>query len=196
MPPRYNLAPSQPIGVARAAPNGKRDLTYLRWGLVPSWSKGADARFSMINARAETVEQKPAYRGPFRYRRCLIPTEGFYEWRPEQGGKQPYLIRMRSGKPFALAGLWDHWQDPNGSELETCSILVTDANPLIAPIHDRMPVILPPEVRDRWLDPHQQDTRALRSLLIAYDPSSLEVYPVSRAVNNTRNDDPSLIEPV
>ncbi len=196
IPPRYNLAPSLPILVARIASNGKRELTYLRWGLVPSWSKGPDARFSMINARAETLDQKPAYRGPFRYRRCLIPTEGFYEWRPERGGKQPYLIRMRSGRPFALAGLWDQWQDPNGSALETCSIIVTDANPLVAPIHDRMPVILPPEIWDSWLDPHQQDTRALRSLLVPCDPSSMETYPVSRAVNNTRNDDSSLIERV
>jgi len=164
-PPRYNLAPSQPMLVARAAPGGKPELTYLRWGLVPTWSKGPDSRFSLINARAETVDQKPAYRGPFRYRRCLIPTEGFYEWKPERGGKQPYLIRMRSGRPFALAGLWDHWQDPNGSELETCTIIVTEANSVITPIHDRMPVVLPPEAWRTWLDPHQQDTRSLQSLL-------------------------------
>jgi putative SOS response-associated peptidase YedK len=195
-PPRYNLAPSQPMLVARTAPGGKPELTYLRWGLVPSWSKGPDSRFSLINARVETVAEKPAYRGPFRYRRCLIPTEGFYEWKPAQGGKQPYLIRMRSGAPFALAGLWDHWQDPNGSELETCTIIVTEANSVITPIHDRMPVILPPEVWDTWLDPHQQDSRALRSLLVACDPEPMEAFPVSWAVNNTRNDEPSLIEPV
>jgi putative SOS response-associated peptidase YedK len=243
-PPRYNLAPSQPILVARTAPGGKPELTYLRWGLVPSWSKGParprrgagvpledgtaggraksldgrsphrgsdpsgtaagsplrlsglDTRFSLINARAETLDQKPAYRGPFRYRRCLIPTEGFYEWKPAQGGKQPYLIRMRSGAPFALAGLWDHWQDPNGSELETCTIIVTQANALIAPIHDRMPVVLPPEVWDIWLDPHQQDIRALRSILVPCASEPMEAFPVSRAVNNTRNDEPSLIEPL
>jgi putative SOS response-associated peptidase YedK len=194
-PPRYNLAPSQPILVARTATGGKRELTYLRWGLVPTWSKGPDSRFSLINARAETLDQKPAYRGPFRYRRCLIPTEGFYEWKPEQGGKRPYLIRMRSGAPFALAGLWDHWQDPNGSELETCTIIVTEANALITPIHDRMPVILLPEVWDTWLDPHQQDSRSLRSLLVPCASEPMEAFPVSRAVNNTRNDEPSLIEP-
>jgi len=194
--PRFNLAPSQPLLAARTGLSGKPELTFLRWGLVPSWSKGPDQRFSMINARAETLDQKPAYRGPFRYRRCLIPTEGFYEWKSEQGGKQPYLIRLRSRRPFALAGLWDHWQDPNGSELETCTLIVTDANPLVAPIHDRMPVILPPAVWDTWLDPHQQDSRALRSLLVPFDPASLEAYPVSRAVNNTRIDEPSLIEPV
>jgi len=150
----------------------------------------------MINARAETVDQKPAYRGPFRYRRCLIPTEGFYEWKAEKGGKQPYLIRMRSGEPFALAGLWDHWQDPHGSELESCTVIVTDANALIAPVHDRMPVILPKEAWDVWLDPHTPDTAQLKALLRPFDPGLMAAHPVSRAVNNTRNDDPSLIEPL
>lgn len=194
--PRYNLAPSQPLLAARTAPDGTRELAYLRWGLVPTWSKGPDHRFTMINARAETLDQKPAYRGPFRYRRCLIPTEGFYEWKPERGGKQPYLIRMRSGWPFALAGLWDHWQDPTGSELETCTLIVTEANALVAPIHERMPVILPSEAWDTWLDPHHQDTRFLRSLLIPCASEAMEAFPVSRAVNNTRYDDASLIEPL
>jgi len=196
LPPRYNLAPSQAVLAARMGLSGKPELTLLRWGLVPAWSKGPDARFSMINARAETVDQKPAYRGPFRYRRCLIPTEGFYEWRAEKGGKQPYLIRMRSGDPFALAGLWDHWQDPHGSGLETCTVIVTDANALIAPLHDRMPVILPKEAWDVWLDPHTPDTAQLKALLRPFDSGLMAAHPVSRAVNNTRYDDPSLIEPL
>lgn len=209
--PRYNLAPTQPILAVRTAPEGKREMTLLRWGLVPAWSKGparpgpragapsgdgTAAGFALFNARAETVDQKPAFRGPFRYRRCLVPTEGFYEWKAAQEGKQPYLIRMPSGRPFALAGLWDHWQDPNGSPLESCTLLVTEANAWVAPIHDRMPVILPSEVWDLWLDPRQQDSRVLRPLLVPWNGCPLEAYPVSRAVNISRNEGPGLIAPL
>jgi len=157
---------------------------------------GLDSRFSLINARAETLDQKPAYRGPFRYRRCLIPSEGFYEWKPEQGAKQPYLIRMRSGQTFALAGLWDHRQYPNGLELATCTIIGAEASSVITRSTAACRWCCPPEVWDTWLDPHQQDIRALRSFLVPCAPEPMDAFSVSRAVNNTRSDEPSLIEPL
>jgi putative SOS response-associated peptidase YedK len=196
MAPRYNLAPSQPVLAARGGSAGGVELVLLRWGLIPHWSKGPDSRFSMINARAETVHEKPAYRGPFRYRRCLIPAEGFYEWKPSAGGKQPYFIQGTEGQPFAMAGLWDHWQDAAGNELESCSIIVTDADPALASIHDRMPLILAPEQYHAWLDPANQDSTAIQKLLQPSAAVQLEFRPVSKRVNNPANDDPALIDPV
>jgi putative SOS response-associated peptidase YedK len=193
--PRFNLAPTQPVLVARER-NGRRELCPLRWGLVPHWSRGPDRRFSMINARAETLHQRPAYRGPFRYRRCLVPTEAFYEWKAGPTGKQPYAIRMKSREPFMLAGLWDRWVSPDGSELESCSVIVTAANAVLAPIHERMPVILPPAQWARWLDPHFQDLKALRTLLNLYDPQAMEAFSVSQRVSSPRNDGPELLEAV
>jgi len=140
---RYNVAPTQSVMACRER-NGRRELRPLRWGLVPHWSRGPDSRYGMIDARAETVHRKPAYRDPFRSRRCLIPAEAFYEWKPGPGGKQPYAIRMQSRAPFAFAGLWDGWVAPDGTALESCTLIVTDANEMLQPIHDRMPVILAP----------------------------------------------------
>jgi putative SOS response-associated peptidase YedK len=194
--PRYNIAPSQPVLAVRSGSAGVAELVLLRWGLVPHWSKGPDNRFSMINARAETVHEKPAYRGPFRYRRCLIPAEGFYEWKPSADGKQPYFIHGANQAPFAMAGLWDHWQDAAGNELESCSIIVTDADPALASIHDRMPLILAPEQYHAWLDPANQDGTALRELLRSSAALKLEFQPVSKRLNSPANDDPALIDPV
>lgn len=143
----------------------------------------------MINARADTVHEKPAYRKAFKKRRCLIPASGFYEWR-----KQPYNIRLKDTEIFAFAGLWEHWEGPEGRVIESCSIIVTEANQLIEPIHDRMPVILPPKDYDTWLDPGNYDTNTLRKLLRPYPPSKMDLYPVSTAVNNARNQGPELIE--
>jgi putative SOS response-associated peptidase YedK len=196
MTPRYNIAPSQPVLAARAGGAGGAELVYLRWGLVPHWSKGPDSRFSMINARAETVHEKPAYRAPFRYRRCLIPAEGFYEWKAEAGGKQPYFIQRGDRQPFALAGLWDHWQDADGNELDSCSIIVTDADRILAPIHDRMPLILASDQYRAWLDPANQDMAALRELLQPAGDVTLEFRPVSKRVNSPANDDAALIDPI
>jgi len=196
LPPRYNVAPSQVVLAARAEANGGARLVPLRWGLVPGWSKGPDSRYSMINARAETVHEKPAYRSAFKYRRCLIPSEGFYEWRSEVGRKQPWLIHRRDHQPFAMAGLWEHWQDPAGNELESCTILVTEANELIAPIHDRMPVILDPRDWAGWLDPLNQEPSVLRPLLRSYPAEEMAAYPVSSQVNRPGNEGPALIEPL
>jgi putative SOS response-associated peptidase YedK len=195
--PRYNLAPTQPVLAIRLAAAGGRELVPLRWGLIPHWSKGPDSRYSMINARAETVATKPAYRDAFRQRRCLIPSEGFYEWRATEGGKQPYLIGRRDQASFLMAGLWDRWRSGEGdqSPIESCTIIVTDANALVRPVHDRMPVILSDEAADRWLDPEQRDLAALTELLRPADPAEMTLHPVSRAVNNARNDGPELLEP-
>jgi putative SOS response-associated peptidase YedK len=194
--PRYNIAPTQPVSILRADATGGRHLVPVRWGLVPSWSQGPDQRYSMINARAETVAVKPAFRAAMRYRRCLVPASGFYEWQPAAGGKQPFAIRRPDQKPFAIAGLWELWQAPDGSELESCTLLVTEANARIAQIHDRMPVILDPVDFATWLDRHRQHPDDLLGLLRACPEEWLEVYPVSKAVNNPRSDAPELLDVV
>ena len=155
--PRYNIAPTQTVAIVRRKDDGGgRELALVRWGLIPSWAKDASIGGRLINARAETVAEKPAFRGAFRRRRALVPADGFYEWRKREGDrpKQPLLIRRRDGQPFALAGLWEHWRGPEG-EVQTCTIVTTAANVVLAPIHDRMPVILDPASYDRWLDPAQ-----------------------------------------
>jgi putative SOS response-associated peptidase YedK len=159
---RYNIAPSQPIAAVRAVPAGSgRELALLRWGLIPSWSKDPAIGNQLINARAETAHEKSSFRNAFRRHRCLIPTSGFYEWLRWERGKQPYFVRMRDSHPFAFAGLWDRWESPDEGAIETCTILTTAANAVLAPIHDRMPVILPPWEYSRWLDPSIKDPDSL-----------------------------------
>lgn len=193
---RYNIAPTQPVPIVRQNPAGRREMVLLRWGLIPSWSKGPDSRFSMINARVETVAAKPAYRTALRYRRCLVPVDGFYEWRATDSGKQPYVLRPRDGAPMALAGLWEHWQDADGNELESCTILVREANAQVRAVHERMPVIITPDSFDLWLDIHAQKPQPLETLLAVQRPPELEIYPVGRAVNNPRAGSASLLEPL
>ena len=192
--PRYNVAPSQPILTARINEANQRELVPLRWGLVPHWSKGPDNRYSMINARAETVHEKPAYRDAFKHRRCIIPADGFYEWQ-QANGKQPYYIKRSNDEPFAFAGIWERWQGNEGQVIESCSIIVTEANDLIEKIHDRMPVILPPKAFTQWLDPALTHYQA-RKLLKPFPSVFMAMYPVSRAVNSAKHDDPSLIDPL
>ncbi len=192
--PRYNVAPTQAVLAVRLSGEGRRELIPLRWGLVPSWSKGPDNRYSMINARAETVATKPAYRNAFKHRRCLIPAEGFYEWKAEQSGKAPYLIRREDRAPFAMAGLWERWHDAGDNALETCTIIVTEANTLVRSIHDRMPVILPPADFAAWLDPENKYLDALSAMLKPIGPARWTMHPVSRKVNSPRNDGPELVE--
>lgn len=194
--PRYNIAPTQAVPIVRQAHSGRREMVLVRWGLIPGWSKGPDSRFSMINARVETVAQKPAYRSAFRYRRCLIPADGFYEWHAAGANKQPYVLRPRDGRPLALAGLWEHWQDSNGNELESCTILVGEADAQVEPVHERMPVFVAPESFDLWLDIRSQKPQPIETLLAAQQPPDLEIYPVGRAVNNPRNDAAMLLDPV
>ena len=192
--PRYNVAPTQPVLAIRQCDEGRRALVRLRWGLVPAWSKGPDSRYSMINARAETVKSKPAYRNAFKHRRCLIPAEGFYEWKADKGGKTPFLIRRQGGDPFAMAGLWERWHGGEGETIESCTIIVTDANELVREIHDRMPVILAREDFAGWLDPDNQHVEGLLSLLKPADPERWTIHAVSRQVNSPRNDGPGLID--
>jgi len=192
---RYNIAPEQPIPVVRNDALGERRLALLRWGLVPAWSQGPDSKYSMINARAETVAEKPAYRAAMRYRRCLIPASGFYEWHPTgRGHKQPYVIRRADHGLLLFAGIWEHWMGADGSELESCSIIVTDANEAVRPVHERMPVILEPKDFALWLDRGHQHTADLLPLLKPCDPQLLEVYRVSREVNNPQQEGARLIQ--
>jgi putative SOS response-associated peptidase YedK len=191
---RYNIAPTQPIPIVRQDANGRREMVLVRWGLIPGWSKGPDSRYSMINARLESVAQKPAYRDAFRYRRCLLPADGFYEWKVVDGGKQPYVLRPRDRRPLALAGLWEHWQDEHGNEIDSCSILVRDANAQVGAVHERMPVTIAPESFDLWLDIRAQKPQPIETLLAAQQMPALDIYPVARAVNNPKNDNPALIE--
>jgi putative SOS response-associated peptidase YedK len=194
-PARYNVAPTQIVPVVRLDAEGQRELALLRWGLVPSWSKGVDQRYSMINARAETVATKPAYRGPFRERRCLVPADGFYEWKAEARGKQPYRFTLKDGGLFAFAGLWDRWRDPAGGILETFTIIVTGPNELTRAVHDRMPVILDPAAWESWLDSKTKTTDLL-ALLQPFPAEAMAVARVGRRVNSPANDDPSLIEAI
>jgi len=193
-PARYNVAPTQTVPVVRLDAEGDREIALLRWGLVPSWSKGVDHRYSMINARAETLATKPAYRGPFRQRRCLVPADGFYEWKAEAGGKQPFRFTLAGGDLFAFAGLWDRWEDPAGVAIESFTIIVTNPNELVAEVHDRMPVILSSSGYERWLDPTAKPD-ALAAMLQPYPAEAMAAARVSRRVNSPANDDPSILGP-
>jgi putative SOS response-associated peptidase YedK len=188
--PHYNIAPSQAVPIVRWTQSG-RELALARWGLVPHWSREARTKYSTINARAETVADKPTYREAFKHKRCLIPATGFYEWKREGSAKLPYHIRMQGSEVFALAGLWDRWER-DGEGFDSCSIIVTAANPDMQPIHDRMPVILNPAQYNTWLNTGHFNRAQLQSLLIPFT-GQLETYPVSRRVNSPRHDDPSLI---
>jgi putative SOS response-associated peptidase YedK len=190
--PRYNLAPTQNVPVILMSEAG-RTFKSLRWGLVPSWAKDLAIGARMINARSETVTEKPSFRSAFKKRRCLIAADGFYEWQKEQGKKQPFYFRLENGQPFGLAGLWEQWQAPEGDVWQTCTILTTDANSLLSQVHDRMPVMLHPEDYDRWLDPQNQSTEALQSLLRPYEAEAMVAYAVSPIVNSPTHDQPDCI---
>lgn len=194
--PRYNIAPTQMVAAIRVdVDKRQRRLTMLKWGLIPFWAKDMTIGSRMINARAETVADKPAFRAAFKHRRCLVPADGFYEWKREKGKKQPYLIRMADLSPFAFAGLWEQWKDPEGNMVESCTILTTDANPLIEPIHDRMPVILPPPDYDLWLNPGVKKRDALEPLLRAYPREEMTMSPANPKVNSSTYDAPECMEP-
>jgi putative SOS response-associated peptidase YedK len=197
-PPRYNVAPTQPIPVVRLV-DGKRSFTLMRWGLLPAWVKEPKTFPLLINARGESVLHKPAFRHAMRYRRCLIPTDGFYEWRPGTP-KRPVFVRRKAGGngaelPLAFAGLWETWTGPNGEEMDTAAIVTTRANRALAAISDRMPVFVPPEAFDQWLDCARVDAAAAAALIDPAPDDLLEAYEISPAVNRVANDTPQLIDP-
>lgn len=195
LPPRYNIAPTQPVCIVRiAAETGVRQWQMVRWGLIPAWAKDPSIGNRMINARAETVADKPAFRAAFRRRRCLVPADGYFEWQKAGRAKQPYYIRFCDDRPFAMAGLWEVWTDPmTGQRLESCTVITTDANDLTRPIHDRMPVILPAADCATWLDPQLAAAETLCDLLRPFDSSAMRADPVDSHVNNPRNDDPRCV---
>ena len=190
---RFNVAPTQDVLTVREASAG-REATFLKWGLVPHWAKDPAIGNKLINARAETVTEKPSYREAFTRRRCLIPLDGFYEWSRRGERKRPFYFRMRDGEPFAVAGLWERWEG-DGRSLETCTLLTTEANTLLAPYHERMPVILRPEDYDLWLDAEVRRVELLRPLLRPYTHGEMSAYAVSLLVNSPSNDDPRCVEP-
>ena len=192
--PRYNIAPSQPVLAVRIEPErGEREGTMLKWGLIPSWAKEPSIGNNLINARADTIAEKPAFRSAFKKRRCIVLADGFYEWgQTGPGGKTPYYFQMKDGSPFALAGLWDRWE--KGEEpVESCTLITTEANGVVGPVHDRMPVILDSESFARWLDPERGVT-ALKAMLAPLPDDWLTAHPVSKLVNNPRNEGPKCIE--
>lgn len=199
--PRYNVAPSQDVAVARATGEG-RTLAMLRWGLIPGWARDPTIGHKLINARSETAAEKPSFRSAFRHRRCLIPADGFYEWQRRAGTRQPWLFGLRDGAPMIFAGLWERWTVPEGAALtgslaerspgeavETCTILTTAANPTVAPVHGRMPVILAPDAWDAWLAGEEV-------ALGPYPADAMTAHPVSTHVNRPANDDPRCVDPV
>ncbi len=193
--PRYNVAPSQWVVCVRVDLHSrKREAAMLRWGLIPSWVRDPAMGMNLINARAETVAEKPSFQKPFRSRRCLVLADGYYEWKREGPQKQPYSIRLKHERPFAFAGLWDRWNNGEGKTLESCVILTTQSNERLAEIHDRMPVILPPVAYEPWLDPGLQDATRLRTFLTPYPADAMSVPPVSRLVNDPRVDDVRCLE--
>ena len=194
--PNYNVAPTQAVLAVRVPPGqDKPAASLLKWGLVPSWADDPAVGYRMINARAETVAEKPAFRSAFRQRRCLVLADGFYEWQKVDRKKQPYLFRLRGGAPFAFAGLWEHWER-DGRALDSCTILTTDANELVKPLHERMPVILAPADFERWLDPKGAKGPELQALLRPYPAEAMTAYPVSPHVNNARHNDAECVVPL
>jgi len=195
--PRYNVAPTQPIPVIRQNPKEPiRQLSLMRWGLIPSWAKDSSGAASMINARSETASTKPAFRDAMKSRRCLIPADGFYEWMRTGKTKQPYCFEVGEGALFAFGGLWDRWKDPSGNWVKSCSILTTTPNAVTSAVHDRMPVILDPDSYDLWLDPGMQNVAAVDELLKPYDARLMRCFPISTRINSVVNDDAACSAPV
>lgn len=197
--PRYNIAPTQAVAtVLQNSQQEGRHLKMLHWGLIPSWAKDPKIASKLINARAETVAEKPSFRSAFRQRRCLVVADGFYEWQQQENKKQkqPYYFRFKDESPFAFAGLWERWEDPNGKEIQSCTLLTTQANDLMRPIHHRMPVILSPKDYGLWLDPEVKKPELLQPLLHPYPTEQMTAYPVSKLVNKPTNDSADCINSI
>ena len=192
---RFNIAPSQDVPVIRIThENQEREMIDMRWGLIPSWAKDSAIGNRTINAKSETLFEKPSFRKAARLRRCLIPSDGFYEWKKEGKTKQPYFIYMKDRQPFAFAGLWETWKQENETPIHSFTIVTTQANPLIESIHTRMPVIVPPDCHDAWLDPNEQSPERIASLLHPFPEEKMALHTVSASVNNPRFDAPECIQ--
>jgi putative SOS response-associated peptidase YedK len=195
-PARFNIAPTQQIPIIRQGADSHNHFDMLRWGLIPSWAKDKSIGSKIINARCETVHEKPAFRHAIRYRRCIVLSSGFYEWRHEGKMASPFYIRLKDGSPMYFAGLWESWKSPEGELIESCTVLTTTANKLVEPLHDRMPVILHPAEFDIWLNRNMHDPEQLKSFYQPYPADLLEMYPVSPQVNSPKVDSPELIIPL
>lgn len=194
--PQYNIAPTQMVAtVLHNCETEKRDFQLLRWGLIPSWAKDYKIGARMINARAETLAEKPSFRSAFKRRRCLVLADGFYEWEKLETKKQPYYFQLQDKQPFAFAGLWEEWHSPEDEKIASCTIITTDANELLQPIHNRMPVILPSSDYEKWLDPKLQKTELLQEMLQPYKHENMMMTAVSIRVNNPYNNSPQCIKP-
>ena len=195
--PRYNIAPTQAVPIIRQNPKEpRRELSLVRWGLIPSWAKDSSGAARMINARSETAAATPAFRDAMTSRRCLIPADGFYEWQKTGKARQPYCFEVNEGELFAFAGLWDRWKDPSGQWVKSCSILTTTPNAVTGYVHDRMPVILDRADYDLWIDPGMTNVEAVSEMLKPYDAQMMRSYPVSSRVNHVANDDAACSTPV
>jgi putative SOS response-associated peptidase YedK len=195
--PRYNIAPSQDVATIRQGEESEtRELHMLRWGLIPFWAKESSIGYRMINAKSETVAEKPAFRNAFKRRRCLIPADGFYEWGGKKGERTPYLFRMIDESLFAFAGLWESWTGPEETVIESCTILTTGPNDLVKPVHDRMPVILASRQYDAWLDTSREARDLLLEMLVPFPPDKMTSHPVGMHVNKAANDSPECIKPI
>ncbi len=195
--PRYNVAPGQDIAViGRANAQSPRQLKFLHWGLIPHWATDHRIGYKLINARSETAATKPSFREAWAKRRCLIPADGFYEWQKTIAGKQPFYCQMVDQRPFAFAGLWERWRSPRGEVITSCTVLTTRANSRLESIHERMPVILPPEDYEQWLDPTVTDAQPLQRLMQPYDAKSMQHYAVSQRVNKPGPDHPDCLQPL
>ena len=192
-PPRYNIAPTQPVAIVRNGLRGQRELALVRWGLIPSWVKDPRERATLVNARAETAAEKPSFRGGMRHRRCLVPATGYYEWTGKTRARMPHLIRPAAGGLMALGGLWEHWLGADGSELETMAILTVDANETVAGIHDRMPLVIQPADFERWLDCRPGSGTVVADLLVPPPDGLLHVVPIAPALNNPRLEGPEIL---
>jgi putative SOS response-associated peptidase YedK len=194
--PRYNIAPSQDVAVVRLVPGTlEPEIVMLRWGLIPFWARDRKIGYKMINARGESIADKPAFRAAFKHRHCLIPASGFYEWDHKTQTNRPYFIRQKDTDILAFAGLWEHWQGEDGETVESCTIITTNANRIVGKIHDRMPVIIEPDKYDQWLDP-ELDKEIRLTLLKPFQDKRLLAYPVGKAVNNPKNDTPDCLEEI
>lgn len=197
--PRYNIAPTQSVPtVLKSSVSKTRQFKMMHWGLIPKWAKDSKIGTKLINARAETVAEKPSFKSAFRKRRCLVVADGFYEWQQQENKKQkqPYYFRLNDGQPFAFAGLWEQWEDASGEVINSCTLLTTDANELMRPVHNRMPVILNPKDYEQWLDPEVKEPERLQPLLRPYSTQEMLAYPVSTAVNKPSNDNAECIKSI